>query len=79
MPRANVSYSRRASSAAIPSDGLLNYQRLQRLQVKDTVYRDYRTFHSAITFVDFPLAFLEAFEIIHDSAQFVINRTRTTI
>ncbi|CAF0963555.1 unnamed protein product [Adineta ricciae] len=57
------------------SDAQLYFERLQRLNVKDVIYREYRIFHGVMTFVDFPVAFNEAFEIISDSAQFVINRT----
>ena len=57
------------------SDARLYYQRLQRLNVDNVIYREYRIFHGVMTFVDFPVAFDEAFEIIHDSAQFVVNRT----
>ncbi|CAF2831762.1 unnamed protein product [Rotaria sp. Silwood2] len=57
------------------SDAQLYFQRLQKLNVKDIIYREYRIFHGAMTFVDFPVAFNEAFDIIHDCAQFVINRT----
>ena len=57
------------------SDAQLYYRRLQRLNVDNVIYREYRIFHGVMTFVDFPVAFDEAFQIIHDSAQFVVNRT----
>lgn len=57
------------------SDAQLYYRRLQRLNVDNVIYREYRIFHGVMTFVDFPVAFDEAFDIIHDSAQFVVNRT----
>ena len=57
------------------SDAQLYYRRLQRLNVKNVIYREFRIFHGVMTFVDFPVAFAEAFDIIHDSAQFVVNRT----
>jgi acetyl esterase/lipase len=57
------------------SDAQLYFQRLQRLNVKNVIYREYRIFHGVMTFVDFPVAFKEAFDIINDSAQFVVNRT----
>ena len=59
----------------LQSDAQLYFQRLQKLNVKNLVYREYRIFHGVMTFVDFPVAFNEAFDIIHDSAQFVVNRT----
>jgi acetyl esterase/lipase len=61
------------------SDAELYYQRLQKLDVKDIIYREYRIFHGAMTFVDFPVAINEAFEIIHDGAQFIINRINSII
>ncbi|UJR28170.1 hypothetical protein I4U23_009423 [Adineta vaga] len=57
------------------SDAELYFRRLQRLDVKNVIYREYRIFHGVMTFVDFPVAFNEAFDIINDSAQFVINQT----
>ena len=57
------------------SDARLYLQRLQRLNVKNVLYREYQIFHGVMTFVDFPVAFDEAFDIINDSAQFVVNRT----
>jgi acetyl esterase/lipase len=57
------------------SDAQLYFQRLQQLNVKNVIYREYRIFHGVMTFVDFPVAFSEAFDIINDSAQFVVNRT----
>jgi acetyl esterase/lipase len=57
------------------SDAQLYFQRLQKLNVKNIIYREYRIFHGVMTFVDFPVAFNEAFDIINDSAQFVVNRT----
>ncbi|CAF1242860.1 unnamed protein product [Rotaria sordida] len=51
------------------SDAQLYFQRLQKLNVKDIVYREYHIFHGAMTFMDFPVAFNEAFHIIHDCAQ----------
>jgi len=57
------------------SDAQLYFQRLKKLYVKDIIYREYQIFHGAMTFVDFPIAFNEAFQIINDSAQFIINRT----
>lgn len=60
------------------SDVQLFYQRLQTLQVKDVIYREYPVFHGAISFVDFPLVFDDAFEIIKDCAQFILNRTTTS-
>ena len=57
------------------SDAQLYFQRLQHLNVKNIIYREYRIFHGVMTFVDFPVAFNEAFDIINDSAQFVVNRT----
>lgn len=59
------------------SDAQLFYQRLQTLEVKDVIYREYPIFHGAISFVDFPLIFDEAFEILKDCAQFILNRTTT--
>ena len=53
----------------------LYFQRLQKLHVKDVIYREYPIFHGAMTFVDFPVVFNEAFEIIYDCAQFILNRT----
>ncbi|CAF0889359.1 unnamed protein product [Rotaria sp. Silwood1] len=52
------------------SDSQLYFERLQKLNVKDIVYREYRIFHGAMTFVDFPVAFNEAFDIIHDCAHY---------
>ena len=57
------------------SDAQLYFERLQKLKVQNVIYREYRIFHGVMTFVDFPVAFNEAFEIISDSAQFVVNRT----
>ncbi|CAM4834374.1 unnamed protein product [Rotaria magnacalcarata] len=57
------------------SDSQLYFQRLQKLNVKDIIYKEYRIFHGAMTFLDFPVAFNEAFDIVYDSAQFIINRT----
>lgn len=57
------------------SDAQLYFMRLQRLNVPNVIYREYRIFHGVMTFVDFPVAFKEAFDIINDSAQFVVNRT----
>jgi acetyl esterase/lipase len=57
------------------SDAQLYFHRLQQLNVKNVLYREYRIFHGVMTFVDFPVAFNEAFDIINDSAQFVVNRT----
>ena len=57
------------------SDAQLYFQRLQKLNFKNVIYREYRIFHGVMTFVDFPVAFNEAFDIINDSAQFVVNRT----
>ncbi|CAF0938430.1 unnamed protein product [Adineta steineri] len=57
------------------SDAQLYFRRLQQLNVKNVIYREYRIFHGVMTFVDFPVAFNEAFDIINDSAQFVVNRT----
>jgi len=57
------------------SDAELYFHRLQQLNVKNVLYREYRIFHGVMTFVDFPVAFNEAFDIINDSAQFVVNRT----
>ena len=57
------------------SDAQLYFHRLQQLNVKNVIYREYRIFHGVMTFVDFPVAFNEAFDIINDSAQFVVNRT----
>lgn len=57
------------------SDSQLYFQRLQKLSVNDIIYKEYRIFHGAMTFVDFPVAFSEAFNIINDCAQFIINRT----
>jgi acetyl esterase/lipase len=57
------------------SDAQLYFHRLQQLNVKNIIYREYRIFHGVMTFVDFPVAFNEAFDIINDSAQFVVNRT----
>lgn len=57
------------------SDAQLYFQRLQKLNVKNVIYREYQIFHGVMTFVDFPVAFNEAFDIISDSAQFVVNRT----
>ncbi len=57
------------------SDAQLYFQRLQKLNVKNIIYREYPIFHGVMTFVDFPVAFNEAFDIINDSAQFVVNRT----
>jgi acetyl esterase/lipase len=57
------------------SDAQLYFHRLQQLDVKNVIYREYRIFHGVMTFVDFPVAFNEAFDIINDSAQFVVNRT----
>jgi acetyl esterase/lipase len=57
------------------SDAQLYFHRLQELNVKNIVYREYPIFHGVMTFVDFPVAFNEAFDIINDSAQFVVNRT----
>jgi acetyl esterase/lipase len=57
------------------SDAQLYFHRLQQLNVKNIIYREYRIFHGVMTFVDFPVAFKEAFDIINDSAQFVVNRT----
>lgn len=61
------------------SDSQIYFQRLQQLLVHDIVYKEYRIFHGAMTFVDFPVAFNEAFDIIHDCAQFIISRTTSTI
>ena len=61
------------------SDAQLYLQRLQNLSVNDIIYREYRIFHGAMTFVDFPVAFSEAFDIINDCAQFVINRTTSLV
>lgn len=60
------------------SDVQLFYQRLQTHQVKDVIYREYPVFHGAISFVDFPLVFDDAFEIMKDCAQFILNRTTTS-
>lgn len=57
------------------SDAQLYFQRLQKLNVQNIIYREYQIFHGVMTFVDFPVAFNEAFDIINDSAQFVVNRT----
>lgn len=57
------------------SDAQLYFSRLQQLNVKNVIFREYRIFHGVMTFVDFPVAFNEAFDIINDSAQFVVNRT----
>lgn len=57
------------------SDAQLYFHRLQKLNVKNVIYREYQIFHGVMTFVDFPVAFNEAFDIINDSAQFVINIT----
>ncbi|CAF0762933.1 unnamed protein product [Rotaria sordida] len=57
------------------SDAQLYFNRLQQLNVTNVVYREYSIFHGVMTFVDFPVAFNEAFDIINDSAQFVVNRT----
>jgi arylacetamide deacetylase-like 3/4 len=57
------------------SDAQLYYQRLQQLHVQHVYFRQYSIFHGVMTFVDFPVAFSEAFDIIYDSAQFVVNRT----
>lgn len=57
------------------SDAQLYFHRLQQLNVKNIIYREYRIFHGVMTFVDFPVAFNEAFDIINDSAQFAVNRT----
>ncbi len=57
------------------SDAQLYFHRLQQLNVENVIYREYRIFHGVMTFVDFPVAFNEAFDIINDSAQFVVNRT----
>jgi len=57
------------------SDAQLYFHRLQELNVQNIVYREYPIFHGVMTFVDFPVAFNEAFDIINDSAQFVVNRT----
>ena len=59
----------------LQSDAQLYYHRLANLRVKDVLYKEYRIFHGAMTFVDFPVAFTEAFQIIYDTAQFVVNRT----
>lgn len=59
------------------SDVELFYQRMQLLEAKDVTYREYPTFHGAISFVDFPLSFDEAFDILKDCAQFIRNRTTT--
>ncbi|CAF0832623.1 unnamed protein product [Rotaria sp. Silwood1] len=57
------------------SDAQLYFKRLQQLNVTNIIYREYPIFHGVMTFVDFPVAFKEAFDIINDSAQFVVNRT----
>jgi acetyl esterase/lipase len=57
------------------SDAQLYFHRLQQLNVKNVIYREYQIFHGVMTFVDFPVAFNEAFDIINDSAQFIVNRT----
>ncbi|CAF3329707.1 unnamed protein product [Rotaria socialis] len=57
------------------SDAQLYFNRLQQLNVTNIMYREYAIFHGVMTFVDFPVAFNEAFDIINDSAQFVVNIT----
>ncbi|CAF2396301.1 unnamed protein product [Rotaria sp. Silwood2] len=57
------------------SDAQLYFNRLQQLNVSNVIYREYPIFHGVMTFVDFPVAFNEAFDIINDSAQFVVNKT----
>lgn len=57
------------------SDARIYNHRLQKLKVQNITYREYQIFHGVMTFVDFPVAFDEAFDIIRDSAQFVVNRT----
>ena len=56
------------------SDVQLYHERLQNLRVNDIVYNEYSTFHGAISFVDFPFQFPEAFDIIRDSAKFIVDR-----
>lgn len=57
------------------SDAQLYFNRLKQLNVTNILYREYQIFHGVMTFVDFPVAFNEAFDIISDSAQFVVNKT----
>ena len=57
------------------SDAQLYFNRLQQLNVENIIYREYHIFHGVMTFVDFPVAFDEAFYMINDSAQFVVNQT----
>lgn len=57
------------------SDAQLYFNRLHKLNVKNVFYREYAIFHGVMTFVDFPVAFNEAFDIINDSAQFIVNVT----
>ena len=59
----------------LQSDAQLYYHRLTNLRVKDVLYKEYPIFHGAMTFVDFPVAFTEAFQIVYETAQFVVNRT----
>ena len=59
------------------SDTQLYYRRLQQLNVPDVTYREYRIFHGVMPFLDPPVAFDEAFKMLYESAQFVVNRTRT--
>lgn len=61
------------------SDSQLYFQRLQKLNVKDIDYREYSIFHGAMTFLDFPVAFSEAFDLVYDSAQYVKNRTTVIV
>lgn len=60
------------------SDAQIYYSRLKLLNVANIIYREYRIFHGVMTFVDFPVAFDEAFDIINDSAQFIVNLTTTS-
>ena len=59
------------------SDTQLYYRRLQQLNVPDITYREYRIFHGVMAFLDHPVSFDEAFNMLYESAQFVVNRTRT--
>lgn len=51
------------------------HQRLKALGVDDVHYRDYPIFHGAMSFVDFPVAFSDAFQILADCAEFLLDRT----
>ncbi|CAF1090911.1 unnamed protein product, partial [Didymodactylos carnosus] len=55
------------------SDSLLYWKRLKDAHV-EVEYRHYYIFHGAMTFVDWPVTFTDAFEIIEDSAEFIRNK-----